>query len=155
MTSQTIETVIPDPEVVETIEIPVGQTAEGTEPPAAEVVEEEPLPEGDTFPRQYVEDLRAESAKHRTAAKEAQAALAPLQERLFGLLVAGTGRLADPTDLPFDPALLDEAKMTEAIDALLERKPHLASRTVSGDIGQGGGQPAEQGLLLGLVNAGA
>lgn len=153
----TIETVNPDPENVETIEIPVGQTAEGeqvVETPAE--TEEEALPEGDTFPRAYVEDLRAEAGKHRTAAKEAQAALVPLQERLFGLLVAGTGRLADPTDLPFDAALLesDEA-LTKAIDDLLERKPHLASRTVSGDIGQGGGQPAESGVLLGLVNAGA
>lgn len=154
MTSQTIETVIPDPTDVETIEIPVGQTAEGE--PVVEPVVEEPLPEGDTFPRKYVEDLRTESAKHRTAAKEATEALVPLQERLFGVLVAGTGRLADPTDLPFDAALLDdEAALTAAIDALLERKPHLASRTVSGDIGQGGGQPSEPGLLAGLLHAGA
>lgn len=150
----TIETVNPDPTDVETIEIPIGQSAEG-ETPEVVVETEEPLEPGDTFPRAYVEDLRAEAGKHRTAAKEAQEALAPLQERLFGLLVAGTGRLADPTDLAFDPALLDEAAMTEAIDALLERKPHLASRRVVGDIGQGGGAPAEVGLLQGLLHAGA
>lgn len=150
-----IETAIPDPADLETIEVPVGQTAEGVQPPA-EPVEPEVLPEGDTFPRAYVEELRAESARHRTAAKEAAEAVTPLQERLFSLLVAGTGRLADPTDLPFDASLIDdEAALTGAIDALLERKPHLASRTVSGDIGQGGGQPSEPGLLLGLVNAGA
>lgn len=154
MTDPNIETVIPDPEN-ETIEIPVGQTAEGEKPPAEPVVEDE-LPEGDTFPRQYVEDLRAESAKHRTAAKEATEALVPLQERLFSALVAATGRLADPTDLPFDAALLDETALTTAIDDLLAKKPHLASRRVVGDIGQGGGASApEQGLLLGMMNAGA
>lgn len=142
-------------EETETIEIPVGQTREGEVVTETEEVEE-PLEEGDTFPRAYVEDLRTEAGKHRTAAKEAQAALVPLQERLFGLLVAGTGRLADPTDLPFDAALLDdEAALTAAIDALLDKKPHLASRTVSGDIGQGGGQPTETGLLSGLLRAGA
>lgn len=150
----TIETVNPDPSDLETIEIPVGQTPDGETPPAAEP--EPALEPGDTFPRAYVEELRAESAKHRTAAKEAAEAVLPLQERLFGLLVASTDRLADPTDLPFDAALIDdEVALTAAIDDLLARKPHLASRTVVGDIGQGGGKHAESGLLLDILNASA
>lgn len=148
----TIETVNPDPVDLETIEIPIGDPE-----PVVEPVEEEPLPEGDTFDRKYVEDLRAESAKHRTEAKDAKAALEPLQQRLFGLVVGATNRLADPTDLPFDAALLesDEA-LTGAIDALLAAKPHLASRRVVGDVGQGaGGSTQEVGLLQGLLHAGA
>lgn len=106
------------------------------------------LPEGDTFPRSYVEQLRTEAAGHRTRARDAEArvetavaeAVTPLQQRLHTLLVEQTGRLADATDLPFDAAHLDdEAALTAAIDALLTAKPHLAARRVAGDIGQGAG----------------
>lgn len=118
------------------------------------------LEPGDTFPREYVERLRSEAAGHRTKAKEAEArvetavaeAVKPLQERIFGLLVAGTGRLADPTDLPFNPELLDEAKLTTAIDTLLAAKPHLAKRKVVGDVGQGEGKPEETFSLQGLIS---
>lgn len=135
----------------ETIEIPVGQQADGTVP----TEQEEPPADGDTFPRAYVEELRAESAKHRTAAKEAAEALEPLQQRLFGLLVEKTGRLADPSDLAYDAALLDEEALTAAIDALLDTKPHLASRRVAGDIGQGAGTPTEDFSLAGILRASA
>ncbi len=133
----------------ETLEIPVGQQADGT-------VETEETPEqpgsDDTFPRAYVEELRAEAAKHRTAAKEAAEALEPLQRRLFSVLVEQSGRLADPSDLAFDAALLDdESALTAAIDALLETKPHLASRRVVGDIGQGAGTPVEDVSLVGIL----
>lgn len=134
----------------ETIEIPAGQQADGTVPnPEGEVVDEN----ADTFPRKYVEDLRTESAKHRTEAKEAREALEPLQRRLFETLVEKSGRLADPTDLAFDAALLDDAALTAAIDALLEAKPHLASRRVAGDVGQGAGEPVESFSLAGLLSA--
>ena len=121
------------------------------------------LEPGDTFPREYVEKLRGEAAGHRTKAKEAEAkvetavaeAVKPLQERIFGLLVAGTGRLADPTDLPFNPELLDEAKLTAAIDSLLAAKPHLAKRKVQGDVGQGTGKPEEAFSLAGALRGGA
>lgn len=109
----------------------------------------------DTFPREYVERLRAESAEHRTRARDAEAALEPMQQRLFGLLVEGTGRLADPTDLAYDPALLEDDALTTAIDGLLETKPHLASRRVAGDIGQGAGEPKTEVSLAGLLSAGA
>lgn len=92
-------------------------------------------PEGaETFPREYVERLRDENARYRQRAHDRDA----LAERLHVALVAATGRLADPTDLPFDGQHLeDEHAIDEAIDELLRRKPHLASRRPSGDVGQG------------------
>lgn len=120
-TTETVETEAPDTEAEETVETPE------TDQP-------------DTFPRDYVEQLRRESAEHRTSAREAREALEPVQARLHTALVAATGRLADPSDLPFDVAHLDdEAALSGAIDALLEAKPHLGSRRVSGDVGQGVG----------------
>lgn len=61
-----------------------------------------------------------------------------LAQRLHTTLVGATGKLADPTDLPFNADHLDDAdKLGAAIDELLARKPHLASRRPAGDIGQG------------------
>lgn len=137
-----------------TTEAPEAETevpeTEEQEAPETEAPEEQEEPQ--TFSREYVEDLRKEAARHRTSAKEAREALEPLQQRLHGLLVAGTGRLADPTDLPFDPAHLeDEEALTAAIDALLEAKPHLAPRRVSGDVGQGVGGPSTGVDLGGML----
>lgn len=86
------------------------------------------------FPRQVVEDLRKENGKYRQRAQQADTYAA----RLHTEMVKATGRLADPTDLPFDEDhLADAGNMVAAIDALLEAKPHLASRRPVGDIGQG------------------
>lgn len=131
---------------------------EGTDPPkpgeqsesAGERPGEKTEPEGDTFPRAYVEKLRQEAAEHRTKAKAAEEALLPLQGRLHTALVAGTGKLADPSDLAFDAAHLeDEGALATAIDELLAKKPHLATRRVVGDIGQGAGEPTESVVNLG------
>lgn len=123
-------------------------TEEIVETEGAETEEVETPPEGDTFPRDYVERLREESAGHRTRAKAAEEAVEPLQQRLHAALVAASGRLADPSDLPFDAAHLDdEAALTTAIDALLESKPHLASRRVVGDVGQGEGSDSAPGAV--------
>lgn len=118
---------------------------------------ENPPEDADTFPREYVERLRRENAEHRTAAREAAEALTPTQQRLHGLLVAASGRLADPTDLPFDAAHLDdENALNAAIDDLLVRKPHLASRRVAGDVGQGAGSNSAATVsLAGLLRSGA
>lgn len=90
----------------------------------------------ETFPREYVEKLRKESAGYRERAQQAD----QLAQRLHTALVAATGRLADPTDLPFDAEHLDDPDaLNAAIDALVERKPHLKSRRVVGDVGQGAG----------------
>lgn len=90
--------------------------------------------EPDTFDRAYVEKLRQENGKYRQRAQRAD----ELAHRLHRALVEATGRLADPTDLPFDEDHLDGAdNMTAAIDELLTAKPHLAKRMISGEIGQG------------------
>lgn len=115
-TSETPEGVIPD------------ATTEGSD------LKSEPDEDAETFPREYVEKLRTENGKYRQRAGEADA----LATRLHTELVRATGRLADPTDLPFDADhIADAGKMVAAIDALLESKPHLASRRPTGDIGQG------------------
>lgn len=109
-------------------------------------------PDAETFPRTYVEELRRESAKYRQRAQQAD----DLAQRLHGALVAATGRLADASDLAYDEAhLTDPAALDAAITALLAKKPHLASRTPRGDVGQGatGGDAAVD--LAGILRAGA
>lgn len=102
-------------------------TPEETTPIAAE-------DDAETFPRDYVERLRHEAAEARVKAKDRD----DLAHRLHAALTAGTGRLADPTDLPFDEHhLAGDDSLEAAIDDLLARKPHLAARTPRGDIGQG------------------
>jgi hypothetical protein len=108
--------------------------------------EEEP----ETFPREYVVNLRDEAAKYRTRAQRAD----DLAARLHTSLVAATGRLADPTDLPFEESHLDEEEaLTAAIDDLLARKPHLASRKPSGDVGQGATGDTTAVDLAGMLRA--
>lgn len=107
--------------------------------------------EDETFPRSYVERLRSENAKYRQRAQRAD----ELAERLHRELVARTGRLADPADLPYDDTHLDDPEaLTAAVDALLEAKPHLASRKPSGAIGQGAVSVADGSVdLAGLLRS--
>ena len=78
--------------------------------------------EPDTFDRAYVEDLRKESAGYRTQVRE-------LQQQLHRVKVEQTGKLADPSDLEFDPAHLDDPDaLLAAIEALLADRPHLKAR---------------------------
>lgn len=87
-----------------------------------------------TYKRADIEKLRQENGKYRQRAQRAD----DLAQRLHTELVRATGKLADPTDLPFDEDhIIDAGKMTAAIDELLTRKPHLASRRPRGEIGQG------------------
>ncbi|MGA4691905.1 hypothetical protein ACPCXD_16735 [Rhodococcus sp. AB351] len=102
----------------------------------------------DTFPRAYVEELRRENANYRTRAQQAD----QLAQRLHTELVRQLGALQDPSDLPFDEAHLEDPEaLRAAVDALLAQKPHLRSRRVSGDIGQGATQSAGSVDLLGLL----
>ena len=115
--------------------------------------DETPQNAPETFPREYVEKLRQEAADARVKAKKAD----ELAQALFVARVAATGRLAEPTDLPFNADLLDDAQqLTAAIDALLDAKPHLANRTPRGNIGQGP-TGADTGTvdLAALLRAGA
>ncbi|MCV7056293.1 hypothetical protein [Mycolicibacterium gilvum] len=111
--------------------------------------ESDPTDDPDTFPRHVVEDLRKENGRYRQRAQQADA----YAHRLHLEMVKATGRLADPTDLEFDEAHLDDPEtLAAAIDDLLGRKPHLATRKPSGDIGQGHrGGAAEPFSLLGLL----
>lgn len=123
-------------EAPETPENPAGDH-EDTETPEnpAEGHTDPDTGEPETFPRAYVEKLRRESADHRARAKRAD----ELAAALWTARVAGTGRLADPTDLPMpdDVDPLDADAVATAVDELLGRKPHLASRVPRGDAGQG------------------
>lgn len=103
----------------------------------------------DTFPREVVEKLRAENAKHRQRAQLADG----YAQRLHLEIVKATGRLADPTDLAFSEEHLgDPDALTAAVDDLLARKPHLASRKPVGDIGQGNrGSSSQETSLLQIL----
>lgn len=102
-----------------------------------------------TFPREYVESLRKESAGYRERAKLADERSDGLAARLHTALVAATGRLENPADLTFDTDHLDSATaLTDAIDALLTDRPYLAKRTVAGDAGQGERGNAEASFSL-------
>ena len=113
-------------------------------------------PESDSFPRSYVERLRRESAGYREKAtqaerqaQEADSYADGFAQRLHAELVRATGKLADPSDLPFTAEhLMDESALLAAIENLLAEKPHLRSRKVSGDVGQGFRGPAAEFSLL-------
>lgn len=108
----------------------------------------EPTDEQDTFPRSYVDKLRKEAADARVKVKDRD----DLAARLHTQLVAANGRLADPSDLPFDEAHLEDADaLNAAVDDLLARKPHLASRRPVGDVGQGVSVPTSSVDLAGIL----
>lgn len=124
---------------------------EGTEPPVSteEAAQEAPK----TFDESYVKALRKESAGYREKAKRAD----ELAARLHSALVKADGRLQDPSDLPYDDAHLETPEaITEAIEALLQSKPHLASRRPSGVIPQGATPENGDGFsLAGLLRRNA
>ncbi len=118
------------PEAKGVADLPQGEDTEGVAAEATPDTDDEP----ETFPRSYVEELRQENGKYRQRAQKSEG----YAQRLHTELVKATGKLADPTDMPFDEAHLDDPdKLAAAIDDLLAKKPHLASRRPSGDIGQG------------------
>ena len=123
------------------------EPAEPTDTPVTEP-EAEPTAEPDTFPREYVENLRQENARYRTEAKTAET----LGARLHTELVRATGKLADPTDLPFDVEHLEDAdKLAAAVDALIASKPHLKARRIVGTVGQGESGAVSSVSLLGML----
>lgn len=113
--------------------------------------ENEETPENpDTFPRDYVEKLRDENAKYRQRAQRAD----DLAQRLHTALAGATGRLQDPSDLPFEESHLDDPEaLSAAIDELLSAKPHLASRRPVGDVGQGVSEVRGTVDLAGLLRS--
>lgn len=135
-----------NPEVVEPADPVPGSQPLIPEPGTAPSGDET---EPDTFPRSVVEELRYENGKYRQRAQRAD----DLARRLHAELVRATGRLADPSDLEFDEAHLDDADtLSAAVDELLARKPHLARRRPAGDIGQGAtstATPVDLAAILG------
>lgn len=108
----------------------------------------------EVFPRHHVEELRQENAKHRTRAKEAEERAAALAAELFYARVAATGRLADPSDLPFrEEYLNDPVALEQAIEELLEAKPHLGKRSFAGNVGQGMSDVSDSVDLAGLLRS--
>lgn len=108
-------------------------------------------PDGDTFSREYVQELRQESAGYRTRVRD-------LEQQLHRLQVEQTGALADPADLPFDAAHLESPEALQAaIAALLEAKPHLKARRFAPDAAaQGAMGQASGGVdLLGILRQNA
>ncbi|QVI29936.1 hypothetical protein MN2019_11955 [Mycolicibacterium neoaurum] len=103
----------------------------------------------ETFSRDYVTKLRDENAKLRVRAQGAD----ELRHRLHSELVRATGLLADPADLEYsEDHLTDPDTLTAAINELVAAKPHLRSRTVQGDVGQGSRGTGEEPVsLLGLL----
>lgn len=108
--------------------------------------------------RAEVRRLRDEAATSRVGSRRADT----LAARLVESYAAATGLLADPTDLRAEPGDLvdddghpDPAKVREAVESLIEAKPHLASRTPRGDVDQGARDDAPGVDLAGLLRAGA
>ena len=103
----------------------------------------------DVFPREYVEKLRRENAGYRDRAKRVD----ELEQQLHTALVAADGRLADPTDLPFNAEHLEDAEsLNAAIAELISVKPHLKAQKFRGDIGMGRrGNSAPPTDLIGVM----
>lgn len=93
--------------------------------------------DGDTFPRDYVEGLRRESAGYREKAKAAEARADELARALFTAQVAATGKVENPAEIPFDAAIVDDIDAINAIvDAAITTRPYIKARTFA-PVGQG------------------
>ena len=110
----------PDRETEEPDENDVSRETEESEEPAE---------------KSEVGKLRREAANYRTRLRESEQRADELARELVAARIRESGRLADPTDLDPDPALLEDGALDAAIDELIERKPHLKARSF-GDVGQ-------------------
>lgn len=130
--------------------------ADPADPDPADPGDPELDPDADTFPRSYVEKLRTEAADHRKRATDAETVLETVRGELFTARVSSLDLLADPTDLPFDPALLEDPdQLRAAVDQLLEEKPHLRTRRIRDRAGQGEPPVAPPVSLAAILRGGA
>lgn len=103
------------------------------------VAPSEATSEPDTYSADYVRELRAENAERRLKAKRVDDA----NSRLARAYAQQDGRLIESSELAYgehlldDDGLVDPAKVTAAIDALLQAKPYLASQRPLQPIAQG------------------
>jgi hypothetical protein len=107
------------------------------------------------FDANYVAKLRQEAADNRIKAKRAD----DLARQVVRAMARADGRLIDADDLAFDVTYIDEDGMVDsdrvvaAIDALVERKPHLAARRPIGAMAQGARPESDGVTLLGMLNS--
>lgn len=106
-----------------------------TEDPDENNVSRETSESEEPAEKSEVGKLRREAANYRTRLRESEQRADDLARELVAARIRESGRLADPTDLDPDPALLEDGALDAAIDDLLERKPHLKARSF-GDVGQ-------------------
>lgn len=129
-----------------------------TSAPVSDTTDTDPEDDADTFPRAYVERVRGESRRYRERAQAAEQRAGDLAAALWRTRVESLDRLADPDDLPLpdDADPLDDDALAAAVDALLERKPHLAARRARGDVGQHERREDTEAVsLAGLLRANA
>lgn len=120
-----------------------------TEEPAEDDVSRETSESEEPAERSEVGKLRREAANYRTRLRESEQRADELARELVAARIRESGRLADPTDLDPDPALLEDGALDAAIDDLIERKPHLKARSF-GDVGQHD-RAASDGVSLGSL----
>ena len=132
-------------------------TTEATEAPVADATPDEPIAdesstdeaEPDTFPREVVEKLRQENGKYRQRAQQADTYATGCTPNLSG---PQAGWPIRPTSSSTKNTSMILTPWPAAVDDLLARKPHLASRKPTGDIGQGQrGAESEPFSLLELL----
>ncbi|GAB3624343.1 hypothetical protein GCM10027418_24270 [Mariniluteicoccus endophyticus] len=97
---------------------------------------EEAPAEPKTFDADYVRELRAEAAEHRTRAKDLESRLSEREAALWRERVKATGILRDPSAMDPDPDALDNE---EAFFALVQEfaRAHPEHAAVTGRVGQG------------------
>jgi hypothetical protein len=110
--------------------------------------------EPETYPAEYVRELRDESAKHRVKAKRIDDANA----RLIAAYATTDGRLVDVSalavtdDLLGSDGLVDPDAVTERIGEIIAAKPYLQSRRPTTPIPQGVREDAGDEVgLFGLI----
>ena len=97
--------------------------------------EDQPAEDEEEAPEEDLRDQRI--AELETALANSAAQVDALSQGLFAAQVAATGRLVDPSGLPYDAALVNNPEALDAaITALLLASPHLGRIVVSGDVDQ-------------------
>lgn len=134
-----------------------GSGSDETEADELEVgADDDDNPDDDGAPGGELARARRQAARYRTELRELEGRADELVAELWRARLELDGRLADPDDLPVDPELVDDPDgIRAAVDALLERKPHLRSRRIRERAGQGEGSPAASVSLAELLSRGA
>jgi hypothetical protein len=119
-----------------------------TDPTTTDEPDNGPPDEPETFDRNYVTGLRDEAAQHRVRARDLEAKVGQLRDRLLidNIRHLAADVLADPGDLLTfgerddlldEDGLPDPDAILNAARALAQDKPHIASRRPAGRIEQG------------------